>query len=158
MPDFVIEEVRDLETVWPKIEPLLRDSFEYYMPIVGYGPPADWVEEVQRRFKPGPDAILLLVKSEGKALAFANAMLRTAPGTPPQRFAYLDNVYVLAEARGRGIGRAVLEYVETWAGQCGVEAVHLEVLAGNDLAYEFWTRHGFEVDRYQLRKSLGTAT
>jgi hypothetical protein len=44
--DFEIEEVGDLEKAWPEIESLLRDSHEYYLPIVGYGPPPDWIEEV----------------------------------------------------------------------------------------------------------------
>ena len=104
--DFVIEEVRDLDTAWPVLEPLLLESHAYYMPIVGCGPPDDWRREVQEGFQPGAAALILLAKVANEAAAFANAAIRSSPGSPPQRFAYLDNVYVREGMRGRGIGQA----------------------------------------------------
>ncbi|MPZ49654.1 MAG: GNAT family N-acetyltransferase [Dehalococcoidia bacterium] len=155
--DFVIEEVRDLDAAWPELEALLRDSHEFYMPIVGYGPPVDWISEVQSRFRPGPDSMLLLARSEGRAVAFANAYLRTTPGSPPPRFIYVDNVYVLAEARGRGIGSALLSCFESWARERGVEEIRLDVFASNDHAVDFWRQAGFTIRAHSMSKSLAGA-
>jgi GNAT superfamily N-acetyltransferase len=153
----VIEEINDLDAAWPALEALLKDSHEYYLPIVGYGPPSEWIEEIRERFRPGFEALLLLVRSGGEGVAFANAMVRTAPGSPPQRFAYLDNVYVLEKFRGYGIGTAVLAHVENWAARKGCKTLRLEVLAGNDLASEFWQVQGFAVRAYALSRPVTQA-
>ncbi len=141
----VIEEVRDLDAAWPALEALHVESHTYYMPIVGYGPPEDWRGEVQERFRPGPDALVLVAKVANEAAAFANAVIRNSPGSPPQRFAYLDNVYVREGMRGRGIGQAILASVEAWAAAKGADMIRLDVFANNDPGFEFWQRNGFEV-------------
>ena len=152
--EFVIEEVRDLDAAWPELEVLLRDSHEYYMPIVGYGPSPDWIEEVKARFQPGAEAILLLVRSTGKPVGFANAAVRTSPGEPPPRFVYIDNVYVLAESRGSGIGTAIARHLEAWARNQGVSEIRLDVFANNEVAVTFWRQFGFTERAFNLSKRI----
>jgi len=152
--DFVIEEVRDLDTAWPVLEPLLLESHAYYMPIVGCGPPDDWRREVQEGFQPGAAALILLAKVANEAAAFANAAIRSSPGSPPQRFAYLDNVYVREGMRGRGIGRRLLAGVEAWAAAKGADTIRLDVFANNDLGFELWQRNGFEVRLHTMSRPV----
>src|SRR5262245_25341293 len=103
------------------------------MPIVGYGPPADWVPMVQDRFRPGEGRLLLGARVGDVTSAFANAQLRTLPGSPPQHIVYLDNAYVGEGARGHGIGEAILARVEAWAQERGLQEVQLECFVGNEL-------------------------
>jgi GNAT superfamily N-acetyltransferase len=153
--DFVIEEVRDLDAAWPELEMLLRDSHEYYMPLVGYGPPPDWVEQTIERLRPGPEAMLVVARSSGRAVGFANALIRTAPGSPPQRFLYLDNVYVTEDSRGKGAGQAILARIESWATEQGISELRLDVFADNEMGVRFWEHVGFGLRAHSMRKLLG---
>ena len=47
------------------------------------------------------------------------------------RDAFVDEIYLRAEYRGRGWGRRLLEFVEAEARRCGVRALHLEVSRRN---------------------------
>ena len=60
------------------------------------------------------------------------------------RDAFIDEIYVGAECRGRGVGRALLERAEEAARREGVRAVHLEVEPGNARAREVYRRAGYE--------------
>lgn len=57
----------------------------------------------------------------------------------------LDEIYLLPEFRGRGIGAAVLRDLYRWASAEGLRAIHLEVMADNP-AMRLYHRQGF-VDR-----------
>lgn len=67
------------------------------------------------------------------------------------REAFIDELYLLEQYRGRGIGRAAIEEVVRQAAALGVHAVHLEVAHGNDGAQQFYSAMGFEArSRYFL--------
>jgi diamine N-acetyltransferase len=57
--------------------------------------------------------------------------------------AFIDELYVEKEHRGRGIGRRAMEFVEEAAGGLGVNAIHLEVSKDNDAALELYRRAGY---------------
>lgn len=58
--------------------------------------------------------------------------------------AFIDELYVLPQYRRRGFALAAVKYLEAEANKLGVNAVHLEVDAGNDSAFELYRRIGFE--------------
>jgi ribosomal protein S18 acetylase RimI-like enzyme len=71
------------------------------------------------------------------------------------RDAFLDELYVDAKYRGRGIGRQTMEFVEAEAREMGVNAVHLEATHGNEAAIELYRRVGyFEHERFWMTKRL----
>ena len=57
--------------------------------------------------------------------------------------AFIDELYIAKEYRGRGIGRLAMEFVETAAAEMGVNAIHLEVTRGNDPAIGLYRRAGY---------------
>lgn len=59
------------------------------------------------------------------------------------RDAFIDELYVAEEHRGRGIGRSAMEFVEEAAHGLGVNAIHLEVSKENDAALELYRRVGY---------------
>jgi len=59
------------------------------------------------------------------------------------REAFIDELYLLEQYRGRGIGRAAIEEVVRHAASLGVRAVHLEVAQGNHTAQRFYSAMGF---------------
>lgn len=68
--------------------------------------------------------------------------------------AWIDELFILAEFRGRGIGAKVLEFAAQTARELGARVLHLEVNRGNP-AINLYRRCGFEDhDRYLLSKWL----
>jgi ribosomal protein S18 acetylase RimI-like enzyme len=69
--------------------------------------------------------------------------------------AYIDELYIAEEHRGRGIGRRAMEFVETVARELGVNAMHLEVSRDNEAALELYRRIGYvDHGRYLMAKWL----
>lgn len=63
---------------------------------------------------------------------------------------FVDEIYVLPEHRGKGIGTRSLAFAEVAAGSLGATALHLEVSRRQGGPVGFYTRCGY-VDRgYQL--------
>jgi GNAT superfamily N-acetyltransferase len=66
------------------------------------------------------------------------------------RDAFVDEIYVAPEARGRGLGRALLRALEAEASTCGVRQLHLEVERGNAGARELYVAEGFAATGREL--------
>lgn len=67
------------------------------------------------------------------------------------RDAFVDEFYLVEEARGRGLGSRVLERVCAEARAMGIVALHLEVARGNQRARALYERWGFRArERFTL--------
>lgn len=67
------------------------------------------------------------------------------------RDAFVDEMFVIEEHRGRGIGRQVLEDVSARAGMLGAKALHLEVDRNNERARHLYRSLGFDSrERFHL--------
>ena len=66
----------------------------------------------------------------------------------------VENLYVVPDCRGSGIGSALLSAAERRLGERGVETVSLEAMAANEDARRFYRRHGYESHRIEFEKSL----
>ncbi len=71
------------------------------------------------------------------------------------RDAFIDELYIAEEHRGRGIGRRAMDFVENVARELGVNAMHLEVSRDNEAALKLYQRTGYvDHDRYLMTKWL----
>ena len=71
------------------------------------------------------------------------------------RDAFIDELFVRDEFRGRGLGSAALRHAEGLCRGRGVRALHLEVERENTRAQSVYRRAGFaDHDRYLLTKWL----
>lgn len=69
------------------------------------------------------------------------------------RDALVDELYLRERFRGKGLGRAALEFVEGVCRAEGIKAVHLEVDRVNTWAQEVYRKAGYrDHDRYLLTK------
>jgi diamine N-acetyltransferase len=69
--------------------------------------------------------------------------------------AFVDELYIAEQQRGRGLGRRAMEFVEGVARQLGVNALHLEVSRDNDRALGLYRRAGYvDHSRYLMTKWL----
>jgi ribosomal protein S18 acetylase RimI-like enzyme len=72
--------------------------------------------------------------------------------------AFIDELYIQPEHRGRGYGRRAVEFVEAKAREMGVNALHLEVDHGNEAALELYRRSGYkDHERFLMTKWLSRA-
>jgi ribosomal protein S18 acetylase RimI-like enzyme len=69
------------------------------------------------------------------------------------RDAFIDELFVKEEFRGRGLGTAAVRFAEGFCREHGVRALHLEVGRDNTAAQAVYRRAGFrDHDRYLLTK------
>jgi ribosomal protein S18 acetylase RimI-like enzyme len=69
--------------------------------------------------------------------------------------AFVDELFVRDEWRGRGAGRRALEFAAEVCRACGVRALHLEVERANTTAQALYRKAGFrDHDRYLLTKQV----
>ena len=59
------------------------------------------------------------------------------------RDAFVDEFYLSEEYRGRGWGRATMEFVEEAARAAGIRTLHLEAMQDNEAALKIYARMGF---------------
>lgn len=66
----------------------------------------------------------------------------------------VENVYVVPEARGQGVGTRLLKVAESELEGRGVDVVSLSVLADNDDARALYRDRGYRPQRISMEKSL----
>ena len=64
--------------------------------------------------------------------------------------AFVDDLYLVPEARGRGLGRIVLDLLEAQARDLGLAALFLVVDPENTPALRLYRRQGFEGTHWLL--------
>jgi len=70
-------------------------------------------------------------------------MVRIAPHDRDRAFAYLISMWVAPEARGRGVGAALVDEVVAWARGRGLRRLYLDVGLHNAAARRLYERTGF---------------
>jgi GNAT superfamily N-acetyltransferase len=68
-----------------------------------------------------------------------------SPLLDPARYAYVSSVYVMPEARRRGVLRALLAAADRWARARGLVQMRLHNVAGSAEAEGAWSALGFDV-------------
>lgn len=72
----------------------------------------------------------------------------------PDRAAYVGATAVLPEARGSGVGAALVDAALAWAREREYRAVTLHFATANPLSRPFWTDLGFRTVMWHLRRRL----
>lgn len=71
------------------------------------------------------------------------------------RDGFIDDFYLVPDARGQGIGRQVLEFAFVQAAGLGIRTLHLEVEMDNLRATRLYRNAGFEeTDRRLMRRRI----
>ena len=95
-----------------------------------------------------------IVELEGKVTAYVIALYGFSLEYGG-RVLEIDELFVIAEFRGHGLGRAILEFVEAEARKFGAVLLTLETEADNENAQAFYGKHGFTIlERRLMRKRL----
>jgi ribosomal protein S18 acetylase RimI-like enzyme len=94
---------------------------------------------------------------EGRVVGFVAIWTRyrsSEPNDDPREHAFIPDLVVLAEYRGRGFGRALLRAAEARAREAGATSLQLSVKAGNTAALALYAAEGFAESEIYLEKPL----
>ena len=94
--------------------------------------PADWEVQIA--------ALPTFIWREGDADL---GLVRGAPRDGDPEAGYLVSMWVAPEARGRGVGAALVDEVVAWARGCGLRRLYLDVGLHNVAARRLYERMGF---------------
>ena len=100
---------------------------------------------------------MLIAEDGGKAVGWAFAHDQKAElfvVEPERRHGYLAELYVVPEARGKGLGRALIEGCEDWARARGHKLLQVGVLAKNARAIRSYEGSGYGAYGITLRRYL----
>lgn len=97
-------------------------------------------------------SFLFVAVLDGETIGFISGDLREgSPTFHPKTWASVDDVYVASGYRSLGVGRALLENVESWAREKDASGISLQVAAANERGRDFYERLGFrEVSVYEV--------
>ena len=133
---------------------LSREMFEIERLILPSEANGDkWVEFVCEGLASGRN-FLLVAKNGSRLVGFAYA------GIFPEHFQVsnlvgrIDDVYVLPEFRGKGIGKKLVVQCLNKMNAVGVKAVRLQVLTENKVAIRLYEKLGFKTNRYGMIKQI----
>lgn len=115
---------------------------DYVLLESGRVPSSDLVEEFFTDAPPGMTAAssVKLGQFDGERLVGLSDM---AFGYPEPDDAYIGLLMLARDARGQGLGRTFLRYLEEVARRRGAARIFLAVLDSNPRARSFWEREGF---------------
>jgi ribosomal protein S18 acetylase RimI-like enzyme len=99
--------------------------------------------------------VLFLAELGAEAVGVLRCIHSTgSPLLEPAQYAYVSSVYVMPQARERGVLRALMSAAETWCADRGLDEMRLHNAADNPLANAAWEALGFEVVEHLRVRSL----
>lgn len=100
---------------------------------------AAWV----RGILDGTEGFGFVAEREGEILGFIAGFVRDEGWLDPPRRGVVGALAVIAPARRRGLGRALLGAAEGWFAREGVAVVEAGIGAANGVAQRFWAAAGY---------------
>ncbi len=89
---------------------------------------------------------------DGASVGFAAARLRSL--VDGSLLADIEALYVLPEARGVGLGEALMDEILAWAAASGAMAVESVALPGDRVTKNFFERYGLTARALQVHRRL----
>lgn len=126
----------------------------------GGGDGGTHADDINRLLGDAGNTVNLIARDgTGQAVGFAEASLRRdyVNGCETKPVAFLEGIYVVPEARGRGVARALVAAVEVWARASGVSELGSDAAPDNMASLKMHHALGFEETQRVVffRKLLG---
>jgi len=102
-----------------------------------------------------PDAEVVVAELASEAIGSGYARIESSESyLKHRRHSYLGFMYVVAEHRGKGVNKQIVEALEAWSISKGVTEMRLEVYVGNIAAIKAYEKSGYARLILQMRKAL----
>ena len=94
---------------------------------------------------PEPYVGFLAFDDDGKPIGMIDARVRNyAEGAPGSRAAYIEDLWVAAEHRGKAVATQLLSHVEQWARDQGLDWLGSDTRPDNEISHAWHRRAGFD--------------
>src|SRR6185436_6064045 len=103
------------------------------------------------------DADIALLVEDGRAVGYVICLFVEKPASPfshASRVLYVDQIGVTESARGRGLGRVLMEHATACAERLRCDRIELDVAGFNDAALAFYRELGYAPWQYRLYRSV----
>lgn len=94
-----------------------------------------------------------VARSGGQPVGFVMFHVETGFFETDATRGVVDNVYVLPDVRGEGVGSALLDYAEAQLREGGADVLAVEALWDNEAARRLYERRGYAPHRVTMEKS-----
>lgn len=135
------------ESDWPDVTRIYQEGIDTGNATFEQTPPATWEDWRKSKL----DACSLVAREDGKIVGWA------ALSSFSKRLVYAgvteNSLYVAAEARGRGVGIALLKALIQTAEANGIWTIQSRIFPENDASLNLHLRHGFR--KVGLLEKLG---
>jgi ribosomal protein S18 acetylase RimI-like enzyme len=151
--DCRVEDVDDsVKKLWLALS---REMFEVEHFIIPSQTNSDrWSKFVREGLVSGRN-FLLVARNESRLVGFAYASVPHGyPLDVSEPVGVIDDVYVLPEFRGMGVGKKLVVKCLNKMEAMGVNVVRLKVLSENKTAIKFYRKFGFRIYSYGMVKAL----
>lgn len=104
-----------------------------------------------------PKTPIFVAQAEAEILGYAFCQLQETVGSlllHDRRSLYIDDLCVEEGQRGQGIGKALLDYVRSYAARQSCHSITLNVWALNQDALRFYEKNGFQPMKYVMEAQL----
>jgi GNAT superfamily N-acetyltransferase len=137
--------------VKPEDRPAWDRLWAGYLTFYDKALPPEVTEDTWCRLLSGTLIGLVAVSPTGEPEGFAHALLHAGTWSP-KPLCYLEDLFVLPEARGQGIGRALIEALAARGGREGWLRLYWQTASGNKAAQRLYDAVGRRTDwvRYDL--------
>jgi ribosomal protein S18 acetylase RimI-like enzyme len=117
---------------------------------------ADEAAEHWQRSMVGPQMITLVACIDNQVVGFVNASLARDEHVllVPTPFCRIGSIAVHAAHQGKGVGRALMHAIESWAQENGALDLRLNVWNFNQRAIKLYEELGFEMRTHTMGKRL----
>lgn len=99
---------------------------------------------------------LLAARDDGDIVGFVSFYPEGGSFEQDAQRGIVENIYVVPERRGEGIGSALLSAAEERLRAEGADVLALEAMAANEAAIRFYRRHGYSSHRVELERETDT--
>ncbi|GAA0285505.1 GNAT family N-acetyltransferase [Halobacterium noricense] len=99
-----------------------------------------------------------LARSAGQPVGFVMFHVETGFFETDATRGVVDNVYVLPDVRGEGVGSALLDYAEGQLRDAGADVLAVEALWDNEAARRLYDRRGYAPHRVTMEKPADAGT
>ena len=140
------------------IKELFEKCLDYMLLVDGHAADPDGVKEDFQSIPPGKSLddkfVFGIIDQQNDLVGYLDALR----WYPDERTWWIGLLLLVPEARSQGLGQKVLHGFVEYVLASGAQAIMLGVVEENGLAYKFWNRMGFELERETGPRQFGNKT